>query len=331
MSSFKRFYELDALRGLAAISVVFYHYFYRYDKLYGHPNLSVKWADLGQFGVELFFIVSGFVIYWTLNRIEKPLDFIVSRFSRLYPVYWVCGLITFICVSIFGLPGREVDIVAAFQNLSMVQEYFSIPLIDGVYWTLTLELTFYFWMFLFFVAKRHHISEFLFLPFIGLSIFVATSGVSLWAPLKLLFIVNNISFFVAGICFFKIWDKSSSFSTFLILILTLITTCFTYSFVHFFIFLLLYLLFYFVVQNRLKFIAVKPLIFLGNISYALYLIHQNVGYVVINQLYKINITGLLSISLALSLSIVLAVGVTYFVEKPSLKLIRQLYKTYSSK
>ena len=76
--------ELDALRGMAAMAVVVFHYTTR------ARNNGVQLFDfeIGHYGVQLFFCVSGFVIYWTLERSKTLMDFAVSRFSRLYPAYW---------------------------------------------------------------------------------------------------------------------------------------------------------------------------------------------------------------------------------------------------
>jgi len=83
-----RLAQLDALRGVAALLVVGFHYTTRFDQLYGHagePLLSLPW---GHYGVNLFFMISGFVIFMTLERTQRATDFVVSRFSRLYPAYW---------------------------------------------------------------------------------------------------------------------------------------------------------------------------------------------------------------------------------------------------
>ena len=94
-----RIIELDALRGIAAIFVLIYHYTYRYNSLYGHSGileeLGFYW---GKQGVQLFFMISGFVIFLSLNHLKKPMDFIVSRFSRLYPPFWIAIACTFLVV-----------------------------------------------------------------------------------------------------------------------------------------------------------------------------------------------------------------------------------------
>ncbi|WP_162064153.1 heparan-alpha-glucosaminide N-acetyltransferase domain-containing protein [Vibrio taketomensis] len=50
-----RLVELDALRGIAALSVVLYHFFYRYDEIYGHKNLSVDWSFSGNLAFTCFY------------------------------------------------------------------------------------------------------------------------------------------------------------------------------------------------------------------------------------------------------------------------------------
>ena len=74
--------------------VVIYHYTTKYQELYGHTGSTLIDLRAGRNGVQLFFAISGFVIFMTLERTKKPLDFIVSRFSRLYPAYWAALLLT---------------------------------------------------------------------------------------------------------------------------------------------------------------------------------------------------------------------------------------------
>lgn len=83
-----RLVEVDALRGVAALAVVLFHYTTRFTDLFqpGVPP-AVSFPG-GHYGVNLFFIISGFVIFMTLEKTARPLDFVVSRFSRLFPAYW---------------------------------------------------------------------------------------------------------------------------------------------------------------------------------------------------------------------------------------------------
>ena len=97
-----RLLELDALRGLAALSVLCFHYTTRYTEFFSpdHPTLfHVPWFKNG---VQLFFIISGFVILMTLDKTKRPLDFFVSRISRLYPFYCAANALTFLVIQFFS-------------------------------------------------------------------------------------------------------------------------------------------------------------------------------------------------------------------------------------
>jgi peptidoglycan/LPS O-acetylase OafA/YrhL len=92
----RRLLELDALRGIAAIAVVCFHLGLSYQEE------SHKIFNLGVTGVDLFFIISGFVILMTLEKTKNWQDFIISRASRLYPVYWVCVSLTAALMFLLG-------------------------------------------------------------------------------------------------------------------------------------------------------------------------------------------------------------------------------------
>jgi len=98
----ERVYELDLLRFMAAFSVVMFHYSFR--GAAGKPGntfTTFNYAPLagaaryGYLGVNLFFLISGFVILMSANG-SSPRRFFISRFVRLYPAYWVCCSITFL-------------------------------------------------------------------------------------------------------------------------------------------------------------------------------------------------------------------------------------------
>src|SRR5690606_6778553 len=82
--------ELDALRGLAALAVVAFHYTTSYAQQVGHLQPLGFGFTPGNYGVHLFFLISGYVIFMTLEHTRDGMDFVVSRFSRLYPAYWFC-------------------------------------------------------------------------------------------------------------------------------------------------------------------------------------------------------------------------------------------------
>src|SRR5690606_37147509 len=95
----------------------------------------------GYAGVHLFFVISGFVILMSMWGRSVP-QFVASRISRLYPAFWAAVLLTATLRWLwptFASP-RAPDVVA---NLTMVHEPLGFPSIDGVYWTLWVEMQFY--------------------------------------------------------------------------------------------------------------------------------------------------------------------------------------------
>lgn len=324
-----RYLELDALRGIAALMVVFFHYSVRYGQIYGYPVEPFFAFDVGLYGVQLFFIISGFVISLTLENTANAVDFVISRFSRLYPAYWVAVILTFSVVYLFSLPGREVDIETAAINMTMIQTWFMRSNVDGVYWTLTVELGFYLIMLFLFAIKAIHriniISFFWLLAIIAYG-FLEKNGIySFHWAIKLLLLLNHGALFIAGIMFYRIM-QGGKFLEYFILLLCLATEYYLHDKVAFLvgIYFLVFLLFS---KNLLRFLAIKPLVFLGTISYSLYLTHQNIGYVIINGLRKLDALNSFNVIVVpLIASILLATLMQRYIEKPSLVLVRSKWQ-----
>ncbi|WP_244409340.1 acyltransferase family protein [Streptomyces albofaciens] len=142
----QRIAALDGLRLLAALMVVAYHYTaiswpWSADGSNSFPRIF-PFAAYGWLGVQLFFLISGFVI--CMSCWGRPLgDFIVSRIIRVFPAYWLAIIVTTLVVMLVpgGLEPRKWHDV--FVNLTMLQEPLHAPHVDGVYWTLFAELRFY--------------------------------------------------------------------------------------------------------------------------------------------------------------------------------------------
>ncbi|MFP3648673.1 acyltransferase family protein, partial [Paraburkholderia sp. SIMBA_054] len=78
-----------------------------------------------------------------LTKIDSVKEFFKRRALRLYPAYIVAVIITFVAVKVYDLKGRGVSLSDAIVNLTMLQGHLLIPHVDGAYWSLTVELTFY--------------------------------------------------------------------------------------------------------------------------------------------------------------------------------------------
>lgn len=132
---------LDALRGVAVVAVIVSHSSERVFPLIANTNLN--YMQLGQFGVTLFFLTSGFVIPMTLERGTLK-RFWTSRLFRLFPLYLVVLAVLAILTAV-GL-WHQSDALTSGQwllNATMLQGLVAQPHVLGVFWSLTWEMLFY--------------------------------------------------------------------------------------------------------------------------------------------------------------------------------------------
>lgn len=145
-----RLRALDGLRLVAALSVAAYHYGGRDGEIaqaWGgspadqFPTMSSLFA-YGCLGVQLFFVISGFVICMSgWGRTLRA--FAASRISRLMPAYWAAILLI---TAVFALPWVAYEAASpsdVLVNLTMLQQPMGVDRVLGVCWTLWAELRFY--------------------------------------------------------------------------------------------------------------------------------------------------------------------------------------------
>lgn len=327
--SSNRFKELDALRGIAALLVVFFHF------TWGRPDSQFNF-NIGNMGVELFFIISGFVIFMSLSKIKQGSEFIISRFCRLYPTYWASLSLTFLLITIYYhytiIDYPKLLFTDYLINLSMFQFFFSVPNVDESYWTLTIELLFYLLMFILFKFKLLARIQWIGLALCVLLVILAQF---FWnTPVQWLFkwipLCTYFPLFLAGILFYKLssTEKKHAF-TYLSIVL-----CFVFQALLFktsgraiffsasaYVMMLgiFMLLFMGVSSKRFQFIAIRPLLFVGKISFALYLIHT---FISINLLFPLLLDTwhfnywLSSLFIVLPVLIGIAAFITFYIEIP---------------
>jgi peptidoglycan/LPS O-acetylase OafA/YrhL len=140
---------LDGLRFAAAALVVLFHYTAWHHGYWGTAEAKDAWPVLsqvtvyGNMGVQLFFIISGFVIL--LSAYGKGAGrFIGSRVGRLYPAYWFAVVVTgFLVIVMWPRLGSGLGAKELLANLTMFHPAMGLRHIDGVYWTLWVEMRFY--------------------------------------------------------------------------------------------------------------------------------------------------------------------------------------------
>jgi exopolysaccharide production protein ExoZ len=134
---------VQILRGLAAFAVVFHHASGTLMGLHG-PN-GAEWIMIaGAAGVDIFFVISGLIMYHTTfgdgRRPISPSKFLAKRITRIYPLYWVC-LLGMLALKLGGLlKTYELTIGGLIESIFLMP---SGRLLLGVAWTLVYEMLFY--------------------------------------------------------------------------------------------------------------------------------------------------------------------------------------------
>ena len=326
-----RFVELDAFRGVAVLMVVAYHYVLRYDEIAreagfaGHAGLAVDWARPGLYGVHLFFMISGFVICWSLSTASGLRGFALSRFSRIYPAFWVAVLATFAIVHLFGLPGREVGPGALAVNLTMLQDFLGVERVDSAYWSLTVELTFYAWAALLYACGQLDRAELFLLPAMALGALQFTGLVAVPYSVQMLLIVKHAHLFAAGIVYYRIYRGAGRARDAAFLALTAACGFAIYPPGDALLLAAFHAPFALAVTGRLGWVARAPLVRLCGIFYTLYLEHQNIGYVIIREGREAGLPAPLAILVAAALVLALSHALSVAVERPASRALRRRF------
>lgn len=143
---------LDGHRGAAILIVILYHAYARWPELvpYGDQFAQATFIKYGWLGVQLFFLISGFVILMTLERCTSARQFMFKRWTRLFPAMLVCSLLIFLTSFYFiERPAGQPTLASLLPGLTFIQpDFWKIAIADlrpmeGAFWSLYVEFKFY--------------------------------------------------------------------------------------------------------------------------------------------------------------------------------------------
>ncbi len=202
---------IDLLRFAAALGVVMYHM--TYGPLFPGRGGSVApefvqgFTRYGYLGVELFFMISGFVILWSAAG-RSPAAFAASRIARLGPSLWAGIAVT---GAVLAVSGRDLSVLSArtiLANLVLVNGVLGLPYIDGVYWTLIPEIKFYLLVLLLIAFRQMGRADYWLAAWLaGLAVCYLPFGPE-WARSIVIFPYG--SYFVSGSLFYLMWRDGVS-------------------------------------------------------------------------------------------------------------------------
>jgi peptidoglycan/LPS O-acetylase OafA/YrhL len=329
-----RLVELDSLRGLAAVAVLLFHLTYCRDN-YGIGPFTFLAVDLKVFhySVEMFFITSGFVIFMTLGAVTSSRQFLVSRVARLYPAYWISVIVT---TAVAYLMERHPPSMGVFAvNMTMTETFFRTPYVDNSYWTLGVEIQFYVIIGVVFACGWIRRIDALCLTFLAailvyrLTLLLAGIEAASWVEESF---VEYGSFFVIGVCMFRLRNKDGSRLTLGIMLLAVLSTAWggghqslsPGSIEYFAGTCALTGFMWLAVNDHFRFLRWRPLVFLGELSYPLYLVHQRIGVTLMEAFYRHGIHALIGATVATMAVGVLAYVIHISVEIPGRRYLRGL-------
>lgn len=311
-SSKDRLRALDGLRGIAILMVLIYHYFGRWTPShgeglvpYGDTFSDLLIANDGFVGVYLFFLISGFVIFRSLKQSRSFLFFAVKRADRLFLPMIAISLLTFVLLAA-PLKTQFMDVRASDLLPSWtftppgIWKWIDpeVSYVDGVYWTLFIEVRFYALMaaLWFLMPKQFSAPGIVFIALAA----VASSEIP-WKietagkMLDLLLFPNHIALFAAGVVYSDIREEGSRrwhvASLFLLIPVSvwalrdapeMVASHFAVS-----MWIVAFHLVFIALSLRKRWaeiFAFTPLVFVGTISYSLYLLHQRLGVAIISRM-----------------------------------------------
>jgi peptidoglycan/LPS O-acetylase OafA/YrhL len=317
--------SLDLLRGLASLAVCFFHFTHGNPDFLGTANPLYIAGRYGFLGVEVFFVISGFVIPYAMYRSGYEFrnlgKFLGKRFVRIEPPYLlsIVLILALNWLSTLSPYYRGAEFVVNFPALALhlgyLNAFFNFPWYNDVYWTLAIEFQYYLFIALVFPLLLHPRK---YMSFITLLVF----GLFGFFIDRHSLIVNYGLLFVVGILLFQFrvgYLLKKEFGMLLLIALILIFVKFDKRYLvaallpYFFIM-------YFEFSDRVS-------RFLGNISYSLYLVHIPIGGRIINlseTFIQNELLRSLMVFVALFVSVFAAWVFYRIIEKPAINWSKKL-------
>ena len=348
-------YSIHYLRGLAALFVVLFHFRGYLNNVYAQTNLGDLLFSKGAFGVDLFFVISGFIICFATEKEEcnASLKFVIRRFFRIYPLLILSMSVYFLAVI---LRPESHDLVMWFiwSIIPLHVDYHSgAPFFGynmlGIAWTLTYEISFYF-IFLIAMSISHKYRMLISSIIIVSMVFITQmlSGSPTLDGLNNNYIINDFVTlisspiyidFVYGIATYYIFKRfklsenrkgGSILTAFLIctIIITISSIFLTkdsdhgplsWGFMAFLIVLSMTL-----IEGTVKKYESSLLDILGNVSFSLYMCHYIIIEIYNKYFHHESITGVSALVIMTTISVMVSIILFRFVEMPSVSMSKKL-------
>jgi peptidoglycan/LPS O-acetylase OafA/YrhL len=326
----KRVVELDAIRALAAINLVAFHFTHVYAVKYGFtssPGFEFPW---GKYGVQLFFMLSGLVNAMTLMKKQNAREFLSARFVRICPAFWAVVIINCLVAGLAPLSAHGITLPQLLANLTIMPNLLGFECIEPVTWTLQIEILFYGVLVLLFLTGALQNPLRAVWSLLALSTvtclcirYLEFSGISSATMFGMewyrdLLILEYIPLFTIGILLNEVrcgrgsWKMNAA---------GIVASMIAFHAIDRHdhnpaITLALFALLAAAAFGKAPFLRFGPLVWISSFSYALYLLHNNLGCVLIWHMDHAGIPPVVAIVLAALMVGGAAALVTWKIERP---------------
>ncbi len=275
--------SLQALRGVAAVLVLLFHVTVNLKTNYS-VNFLNGFFEFGNSGVEIFFVLSGFIISYTSAHLigtGDPKKYVVKRLARVYPIYWVVTTAFLIPAIVFGLHSGFQPTTSGLISTYLLLPFH--PMVNGVSWSLSYEIYFYMLFALLIVSRKFYV---LFTAVL-VGVIAQIAGVYTFAdPLfGEFFFSQYVLLFFMGMAVYWLWQRQTfelnARATWVVLMLCIAAYLGYAQYLHHYTYSPIFYGFvsavfiYFAIRIELStgFRPSPVLVTLGDASYVLYLIH----------------------------------------------------------
>lgn len=355
---------IDALRGYAILGVLLTH---STQSLTDLPNIFYNFGVQGSRGVQLFFIVSSFTLFYSLSkinyeRIRDTKDFFIRRFFRIAPTYYTAALFYYLFYtllepqSIYSQSGYSLEvIITTFTFTTLLSPNWLLSVVPGG-WSISAEMLFYLFVPLFFVVVKN-LKQSLMLVVVSILIsYISAYYIINFTSFENLGDIrsgymfysfpNQLPIFCLGICLYfllknkiSISDKTSKHSNLAVIISLVLLLLLSinggiggpYFPSHLIYGLLFVLLAYGLGTNSNNILINKFSIFIGQISFSMYIIHFFVvdlvsKYITVNlqEFMHSEIILIIVFLITLTVSVPLAYLSYKYIELPGIRLGKRI-------
>lgn len=286
----KKIYVIDYIRAVACILIMLYHFTTRfYDKFYNmnyqSSHVGIWW---GYHAVAIFFVLSGFLTVYKLND-RSPGSFLLKRAVRLYPSYWLGIIFTSIITLLFAAQ-HFIGVIPTLINFTMFQSFaIGTTNVDSVYWTLRYELQFYIVIALILEIKKERKIDRIFFVWLILTmvnniLYVAGFENIITKLIEFGCITDQVPIFIIGASSAMVINDKKNKLAYVNMFMAIICMIIRRTDIMYILITCLTIVIIFIGKYKdFKFKYDKPIVFIAGISYEIYLIHQNFGYIMFDR------------------------------------------------